>query len=534
MYNKGDYEKSIDYYQRSLKLVEESGNKMEMSVSYNNIGNINYDKNKLDDALAYYEKSLKIKEELKYKPGVASSLYNIGNVHRKKQDYDRAISYYTKSNKVAAEINLSDVQQLNYDALANVYAALADYQKAFEYYKMYVEGSEAERPAKSKQICETQNKYDVTKKEKQIHLLQEELRKQKLLAKFDAANKEIMLEMKDLELKKKETEMKRQQALTYSFILGFIIIFIFSILLYRQSNQRRIANRLLAIKNTEIMQQKEEIEAQRDEIENQRDFVIMQKNMIEEQKKEITDSIVYASLIQDAILPPEKIVRQALPDHFVFYLPRDIVSGDFYWITQKEEDTVIVVADCTGHGVPGAFMSMLGIATLNEIVYKKPETTAGEILNELRLSIIHALHQKEGSGTKDGMDVALCLLNNTTHSIQYAGAFNPLILIKDGQLKKVSADRMPIGIHHNMDTPFTNNEIQLKKNDTIYLFSDGYPDQFGGEEGKKLKSKAFYSILENINQKEMSEQKEILVKEFNNWKGTFEQIDDILVMGIRI
>ena len=266
---------------------------------------------------------------------------------------------------------------------------------------------------------------------------------------------------------------------------------------------------------------------------------------IEKQKKEITDSIIYAKRIQSAALPPEELIQQHLPEHFVLFKPRDIVSGDFYWMKQINKYTVITAADCTGHGVPGAFMSMLGMALLNEIVRDKSVTYANQVLNKLRAEIKLALRQtgKEGEA-KDGMDIALCVIDKESMKLQYAGAYNPLYLFRKTsdklELIETKADKMPIGIHMK-EKPFTNHEIDIQENDIIYIFSDGFIDQFGGNNdetikkgGVKFKSKRFKKLLEDINDKEMSEQKEILNNTIEQWKGSNDQVDDILVIGIKV
>lgn len=284
----------------------------------------------------------------------------------------------------------------------------------------------------------------------------------------------------------------------------------------------------------EIKQQKEEIEAQRDEIEMQRDYA-------NQQKQKITDSIVYAKRIQAAILPPNEVMDKILPDHFVLFKPRDIVSGDFYWITQKENKIIVAAADCTGHGVPGAFMSMLGIAYLNEIVNKMMvnkhiySLQANEILNELRNYVISSLHQtgKRGEAT-DGMDISLCIIDPEKKELQYAGAHNPLFIIRDNELIQIKGDKMPIGIHRRSNKKFTNHEIEYQEDDIIYMFSDGYTDQIGGEFRRKFNSSPFRQLLLEIKDEPMRRQQEVLGATIEDWKGDIEQIDDILVMGVKL
>jgi serine phosphatase RsbU (regulator of sigma subunit) len=259
-----------------------------------------------------------------------------------------------------------------------------------------------------------------------------------------------------------------------------------------------------------------------------------QKDEIEVQKQEIMDSILYAQRIQKAVLPSPEEIRKILPENFILFLPRDIVSGDFYWMTRKDEYSVFAAADCTGHGVPGAFMSMLGVSFLNEIVNESEKLKANLILEQLRRLVKTTLSQSYNAETKDGMDIALCILNNKTKQLQYAGAFNPLYLIRDNNLMEIKGDRMPIGIYHYNETDFTNNEIQLQKNDCLYIFSDGYVDQFGGKSGKKMLTKNLKETLLRIHKQPMQEQKDILNETLDQWKGDYKQVDDILIMGLRI
>ena len=275
------------------------------------------------------------------------------------------------------------------------------------------------------------------------------------------------------------------------------------------------------------------------EVEKQRDIALKQRDLIGEQKKEITDSINYACQIQSAVIPSTEIIAGKVSDYFVLFKPRDIVSGDFYWATTKENKLVVAAVDCTGHGVPGAFMSMLGIAFLNEIVNRLFEKHGNNlkacgILNELRERVITSLHQTGKLGeNQDGMDMALCIIDTDTNQLQYAGANNPLYLIRNNVLTEFKADKMPIGIHYTT-LPFTNNIIDLQKNDTVYIFSDGYADQFGGESGTKFKKKSFQEMLVKLQDFSMPEQKKKLEQQFDNWKGIYEQIDDIIVIGLRI
>jgi serine phosphatase RsbU (regulator of sigma subunit) len=256
---------------------------------------------------------------------------------------------------------------------------------------------------------------------------------------------------------------------------------------------------------------------------------------IEAQKQEITSSIEYASRIQMAMLPVEEHFRTSFSDHFVIFKPRDIVSGDFYWIGEDDKHIFFTVADCTGHGVPGAFMSTMGIATLNEIITNKSDLKANKVLNLLREKTKTSLHQtgKEGEAS-DGMDIAFCILHKNKKTLEYSGAYIPLILVQRGEIKEYRADRMPIGIYYGEKGSFTNYEINVKKGDTIYIFSDGFTDQFGGPEGGKYKRANLKKLLSEIYYKPMAEQRQILENEFEKWKGKCDQIDDVTIIGVRI
>ena len=263
--------------------------------------------------------------------------------------------------------------------------------------------------------------------------------------------------------------------------------------------------------------------------------VIDRTQKIEAQNKEITCSIQYASRIQNALLPPNEDMTRLLPSYFVLSKPRDIVSGDYYWLAHKDDKVIIAVADCTGHGVPGAFMSILGVSFLNEIVNKAVTIRANEILNQLCGQVIKSLHQTgKNDKTRDGMEMALCVIDSGKQKLQYSGAFRPLFLIRDNELKEFKGDNMPIGIYEQEDQSFTNNEILFQKKDILYMFTDGYVDQFGGADRKTFRSENFKKLLIDIHVLPMHEQKKALEKKFEEWRGEIDQVDDILILGIRM
>ncbi len=328
------------------------------------------------------------------------------------------------------------------------------------------------------------------------------------------------------------------------FTIAGILLILLIIKLYTKKLKRENEKleQIVKERTAEIRMQNEEITAQRDEIQAQKEQVEKAKEKIEKQQKSIMDSIHYASRIQEAVLPPDEYLDEILGEHFVLFKPRDIVSGDFYWATKRGNKTVIVAADCTGHGVPGAFMSMLGMSFLNEIVNKEGILQANVILNRLRENVKKSLRQtgKENEA-KDGMDIAVCIIDKTEMKMQFAGAYNPLLIIRNGEISRIKADRMPIGIYLREKESFTNNIIDIQKGDLLYIFSDGYVDQFGGKNGSKIRSANFKEILLANHKKSLDEQKAALVKFLEEWMNhtdnvgrKFKQVDDILVIGIEI
>ncbi|MBI4645745.1 MAG: SpoIIE family protein phosphatase [Bacteroidia bacterium] len=255
---------------------------------------------------------------------------------------------------------------------------------------------------------------------------------------------------------------------------------------------------------------------------------------VAERTKEITDSIHYASYLQKAIFPPAELLTEIFPQHFIIFRPRNIVSGDFYWFLKQDNKIFFAVADCTGHGVPGAIMSMLGIAFINEIVMNNRYIPAHEILNELRKNVIKSLHQKGHAGdTRDGMDIAMCIYENEYKKLQFAGANNGFILIRENELIQKKGNKMPVGFYELMN-PFQCDELVLKYGDSLYFYTDGITDQLGGNHGKKFMSKRFKELLLAVSVKPLQEQKIILEQTYENWKGNNEQTDDVTVLGIKI
>lgn len=281
-------------------------------------------------------------------------------------------------------------------------------------------------------------------------------------------------------------------------------------------------------KISEINLQKSLLEKNHFEVTQQRDHIAMQK-------KDIEDDIRYSMRIQKAIFPTNDFISETLPNHFILNMPRNIVSGDFYWAGRLNGLKVIAVGDCTGHGISGAFMTLAGITFLNEILSRKTSNNANEILFELRKLVMKLLKQKGEHGeAADGLDISLAIINEEEGKIQFAGANSPFYLVRNGELNIIKGDRMPIGIHLDFEKPFTNHNITIKKGDMIYLFTDGYADQFGGPRNKKFRYRQFQELLLKIHKLEIDEQKEILSRTIADWMGENKQIDDILILGFSV
>lgn len=319
--------------------------------------------------------------------------------------------------------------------------------------------------------------------------------------------------------------IEKQRMILYFALLALFLVSTLGYFIYRGYKIKKEANTRLEEKNRTII-------SQRNEIEKQRDLAAAQRDQIAYQKKHITDSILYAKRIQTALIPSLELFSEQM-EHFVLYKPLAIVSGDFYWVNAAGNKQIIICADCTGHGVPGAFMSMLGVTMLNEIVVGKKVIMPDQIIENLRQGIIRALKQVAAEDSiKDGMDIGVCLVDFDTNKLWFSGANNPLYLIRDGELTHYRADKMPVAIHYRM-APFTLHEINLQRGDTFYIFTDGYADQFGGPKEKKFMTGQFKETLLSINNLPMIKQGEKLDEIFESWKGSNPQVDDVTVIGIR-
>lgn len=337
---------------------------------------------------------------------------------------------------------------------------------------------------------------------------------------------EQRIEDQKAEINQQLAKIEQQQLVLYISLIFIVLLGGLGYFIFRSYKIKKEANIVLAIKNKKI-------EEQNVEITQQRDIARLQRDTIAEQKKKITDSIVYAQRIQRAILPNMELFKEVFEHFFILFKPRDIVSGDFYWEAKINDEIIIIAADCTGHGVPGAFMSMLGVTFLNDIVVNQGITNPSAILNMLRLKIIESLHQSSDNFLRDGMDIAVVNLNYKTGKIQFSGANNPLFIIRENDLIEIKGSKMPVALYRQM-LEFENNELELKKGDKLYIFSDGFVDQFGGPKGKKFMKKRFKETILAMYKQPMPKQRELLDKAFEEWKGNSDQLDDVVVIGIEI
>ncbi|WP_462280573.1 tetratricopeptide repeat protein [Salinivirga cyanobacteriivorans] len=484
-------------YRRAMDIYTKINDQRNVAAMLNNIGNLYKKNEQWDSAGVYLQKALKMRESIGHQQGIGYSALNLAQVLKKQKRLTRSLKLLTKAEQVGRGLKDQYLIQESCLLLSEIHDKLGNHEKAFSYYREY---HEAER------------KLQVDESIRRVADMQ---------IRFEAEKRKRIVEKKDAELK--------QQAMRIYFLTGGLLLLVFLIIVVIIAFiQKRRSNKLLAIRNHEIKEQNAEIEAQRDLAEQQRD-------KISEQNEKIKDSILYARRIQNALLPPDDQMEKLLKQHFILFKPRDVVSGDFYYFQQYKEFTVIAAADCTGHGVPGAFMSMLGISVLNEIMATGEFKDAAGILEILRKKVKKNLHQTSvKDSNSDGMDLALVILDRKKMKLDFAGANNPLVIVRDNQIITIEGDRMPIGVHIYDEEDFKNHEVKLEKADKIYMFSDGFVDQFGGKKGRKLMSKNFKNLLLETSKYDMKEQKEKLDKFFVKWKDDYRQIDDVVVMGLEI
>jgi tetratricopeptide (TPR) repeat protein/serine phosphatase RsbU (regulator of sigma subunit) len=528
--NQEEFESALDYFTRSCNLYKEINTKRGIAITLNNMGGINRSMGNIEKARELFKQSLKIREEINDKKGISGSLVSIGISYQNDGDYDTAIDYFNKSVKISADvgnkIELSNAyinlglaykdqglfaKSIDYgnqalalgqesgdiinvkraaESLIESYKATNNHKQALKMFELYITSKDSiQNEANQKEMIRQEYKYDYEKQ----HLSDSLGFKRE---------KEVEQLAHDAELEKEE----QQRYVLYGG-LGFLLLL--GGMAFRGYQRKRKDNIL-------ITEQKEEVE--------------LQKEIVEEKNTEILDSITYAKRIQEAILPPTRLVKEWLPNSFILYKPKDIVAGDFYWMENIGDTIIFAAADCTGHGVPGAMVSVVCHNAMNRAVREFGLREPGKILDKTRELVVRTFEKSEEE-VKDGMDIALCSMSG--NKLQYAGANNPLWIIRNGEVLETKATKQPIGKVDNPQ-PFTTHTFELQQGDVFYIFSDGYVDQFGGRKGKKFKAKAFRELLLSIQDRNMEEQRMLINEAFEQWRGDLEQVDDVCVIGVNV
>jgi len=485
---KGEYAKALEYYLESLKYYEELGDNSQAFVPFNNIGNIYYMRGNIASAMAYYQSALDLERFNNDKNGETNALHNIGSAFKKQNKLDTALSYFNEALNIAQETDNKRLLSIIYRSLAETYFAKEDMLMAYSFLSLHTTANESFYNMESnKQIADLENALELEKKEAEIRELT------------------VTNDLQQLQL-------KNDRIIIISGILLSIIGVGLTIIIYRE--------------NKVIRRNKMQLERQKNELES--------KNLIiEEKNSNITESIAYAKSVQKS-LQNYKISDDKKERSFIFHKPKDIVSGDFYWYTEKDDKVIIVAADCTGHGVAGAFMTIVGITGLEGIVNRNHIFSPSKILSKLNEQVETSLSQSGKDISDHSMDLAVCCIDYKSEVLKFAGANRPLYYVKNGALEQIKGSKINIGDRGNDKLTFAEHEIGFSEADMVYMFSDGYVDQFGGGFDKKFMPKRLRNLLKKIASEPLNNQRELVAREFESWKDGKEQTDDVLLMGFRI
>ena len=521
--DQGNYEKGLEYYQKSFEIFEEIGNKGGMMTYYEGIGVIYREQGNYDKALEYLEKCIKTSEELGDKIRMGSSLGNIGLIYKEQGNYDKALEYYEKCLKISEELGDKSGMVISYNKIGNLYDIQGKYEKALEYLLKAKKIKEEINVITgldgiAKALIEVYEKLGKPQKALENYKLYINIKDS--LAKMDAEKQLYKFEIdKNYELEKQadsikyaneivlhQAEAKTQKQRSNGLALIALIVILSLVIVFRQ---------LKTVKKGKLLVEERNI-------------------VIEEKQKEITDSINYAKRLQDGILVPFDLVQSWLLESFILFNPKDIVSGDFYWIEKVGDKIYFAVADCTGHGIPGALVSIICSNALSKSLQEDEISSPAKILDSTR-KLVEERFVRAADSIKDGMDISLCCLDVKTKTITWSGAMNPLWIVKKDakEIQELKPDRQAIGMVEN-PKPFTEHKIKLVVGDSVYLFSDGYIDQFGGLKGKKYMKGKMKKFVLSLQNQSMQEQLVSFDKEFNSWKGNRDQIDDVCVMGVKV
>jgi serine phosphatase RsbU (regulator of sigma subunit)/tetratricopeptide (TPR) repeat protein len=558
-YHLNDYPQALNNYFKALKLAEETGDVYQMAANLAGIGNIYYFQKEYSHALEYDFKALKLAKELGDQIGMAKIINNLGTVYDDQKDYSKALTYDFKALKLEEQLGDKNGLVVSFDNIGNVYLRLNKYKDAELYLQkaltlateirsldlvrqteeVFIElYTQIHEPVKA---LEHYKKYIVAKDS----IFNEENTKKTLRSEmnFDFEKKQAIEKAEQ----EKQNEIAQQEKQKQKIILFLVSCFLLLVAVFASFmfNRWRVAQRqkLIIEKHAkQIKEEKEKLEKANVFIIEQNKMMETQKKLVEEKNKNITDSIDYAKTIQEVILPTEEFRNQIFSDSFVLFKPKDIVSGDFYWYSEKNNKKIIAACDCTGHGVPGALMSMIASNLLNLITNEKEIFVPSEILRLLNIGIYEALHQGEdGALARDGLDMALCCIDYEKNELQYAGAQNPLYVLTDNELTVINGNNQTVGgggfllkKKDPLKIEYTNHIIPIEKEMSIFLFSDGYMDQFGGSDGKKFGIQKFKELVLNNQHLSMQKQKELFLAAHQDWKGNTAQVDDVLVMGVRL
>jgi len=457
---------------------------------YANIGNIYADKLDYKQAFVFFKKAIKMREAIEDYSQMGIIYTNLATCYIDTKEWAEAERNLKLALNYAKENNSYDEQADAYKAYSQLYREQKKFEKAYKYYILY------------KQYGDSVLNDEGIEKRKELEMnftFEKEREKQRL----EEDKKEVI-----------RAEEKKRSVIYIAISIGGIILSIFiALIIYRNYKRTQKAHAI-------ISKQKNEIEKQ--------------KHFVEEKNKEVMDSIHYAKRIQRALLTSENYFKKHVSDFFILYKPKDIVSGDFYWALNLNNKFYLATADCTGHGVPGAFMSLLNISFLNEVIIEKKITRPDLILDEIRNDIIKALNPEGNEKAKDGMDCSLCCFDFEKMELTVAAANNPVWILRNDKLIEIKPDKMPVGMYADEVKPFSLEIFKIERGDIVYTFTDGYADQFGGPKGKKFKYKQLEEIIVANSNKELEEQKEYLSTAFEKWKGELEQVDDVTIISICI